>query len=87
MILVSPRSFEDGEIVMVSSSDWTSGFYPGELWMMYGLTSDDYWKEKSIDFTLPLEQEKWNGKTHDMGFKMYCSFGKAWDYTQNDCVS
>jgi unsaturated chondroitin disaccharide hydrolase len=82
--LVSPRSVEHGEIVMVSSSDWTSGFYPGELWMMYGLTSDDYWKEEAIDFTLALEQEKWNGKTHDMGFKMYCSFGKAWDYTQND---
>jgi len=82
-VLVSPRSVEEGQIVMAPRSDWTSGFYPGALWMMYGLTSDDYWKEKSIDFTLPLEQEKWNGKTHDMGFKMYCSFGKAWDYTQN----
>jgi hypothetical protein len=50
---------------------------------MYELTSDKYWKEKAQDFTLPLEKEKWNAKTHDMGFKMYCSFGKAWQNTQN----
>lgn len=81
--LVSPRSFVDGEFVMVPPGDWTSGFFPGELWMMYQLTSDPYWKEKALEFTLPLEQEKWNGKTHDMGFKMYCSFGKAWDVTKN----
>lgn len=81
--LVSPRSVKDGKIVMVPSKDWTSGFFPGELWMMYELTSDSYWKEKALEFTLPLEQEKWNGNTHDMGFKMYCSFGKAWQHTKN----
>lgn len=79
--LVSPRTVEDGRIIMVKAQDWTSGFYPGELWMMYELTQDKLWREKAIEFTLPLEPEKWNGKTHDMGFKMYCSFGKAWKNT------
>lgn len=81
--LVSPRSVEEGKILMVPAKDWTSGFFAGELWMMYELTSDSYWKEKALEFTLPLEKEKWNGTTHDMGFKMYCSFGKAWENTQN----
>jgi rhamnogalacturonyl hydrolase YesR len=81
--LVSPRSVENGKIKMVPSKDWTSGFFAGELWMMYELTADSYWKEKALEFTLPLEKEKWNAKTHDMGFKMYCSFGKAWQHTQN----
>jgi unsaturated chondroitin disaccharide hydrolase len=81
--LVSPRSVEDGQIKMVPSTDWTSGFFPGELWLMYELTNNDFWKEKAIDYTLPLEDEKWNGSTHDMGFKMYCSFGKAWEDTKN----
>lgn len=80
-VLVSPRSFVDGRFVMVPSTDWTSGFFPGELWMMYELTSDPYWKEKAVEFTLPLENEKWNGQTHDIGFKMYCSFGRAWNVT------
>ncbi|WP_372772062.1 glucuronyl hydrolase [Mangrovibacterium sp.] len=79
--LVSPRTAENNSIVMVKPQDWTSGFFPGELWIMYELTGNDYWKAKATDFTLPLENEKWNGKTHDMGFKMFCSYGKAWKNT------
>ena len=30
-----------------------------------------------------LEQEKWNGSTHDMGFKMYCSYGNGYRLTQD----
>ncbi len=82
-ILVSPRSVEDGKIIMVPAKDWTSGFFAGELWMMYELTSDTYWKETALEFTLPLEKEMWNSRTHDMGFKMFCSFGKAWENTKN----
>lgn len=85
--LVSPRSVENNQVKMVPPKDWTSGFFPGELWMIYELTNKDYWKEKALEYTLPLEQEKWNGKTHDMGFKMYCSFGKAWQNTNNPAYS
>lgn len=81
--LVSPRTVDARTIKMVPTSDWTSGFYPGELWMMHELTGDDFWKEKALEFTLPLEQEKYNGRTHDMGFKMFCSFGKAYQATKN----
>ncbi|WP_282037218.1 glycoside hydrolase family 88 protein [Saccharicrinis aurantiacus] len=81
--LVSPRSIENNSILMVPSKDWTSGFFPGELWIMYELTGDNYWKEIAIKYTLPLEQEKLNGKTHDMGFKMYCSYGRAWQNTND----
>jgi unsaturated chondroitin disaccharide hydrolase len=50
---------------------------------MYELTGDEKWKEEALQFTLPLEAEKWNGKTHDMGFKMFCSFGHALRYSNN----
>lgn len=81
--LVSPRTYENGELILVPARDWTSGFFPGNLWMMYELTGDAKWKEKALQFTLPLEAEKWNGNTHDMGFKMFCSFGQAIKYTDN----
>ena len=81
--LVAPRTVDARTIKMVPSSDWTSGFYPGELWMMHELTGDDFWKEKALEFTLPLEQEKYNGRTHDMGVKMFCSFGNAYQATKN----
>ncbi len=78
--LVWPRTIEKGEIKLVSTQDWTSGFFPGSLWMMYELTGKDKWKSWALDYTLPLETEQWNGADHDLGFKMYCSFGRAIKY-------
>ncbi len=81
--LVSPRTISDGKLKMVAASDWTSGFFPGILWYMYESSGDDYWKKKAASFTTLLENEKWNDKTHDMGFKMYCSYGNGYRLTHN----
>lgn len=82
--LVSPRNIEaDGSLHLVASRDWTSGFFPGELWYMYEYTQDEFWKNKAQEFTLPLEREKLNGRTHDMGFKVYCSFGNGYRLTKD----
>lgn len=80
-ILISPRTIENDKMKLVASKDWTSGFFPGNLWMVYELTGDEKWKQYALQYTLPLEKEQWNGGTHDMGFKMFCSFGKAWQFT------
>jgi len=80
-VLVSPRTIENDKLKLVSSKDWTSGFFPGNLWMIYELTGDLKWKERALEYTLPLENQQWNGGTHDMGFKMFCSFGKAYQFT------
>lgn len=75
---VSVRSVRDGELFLVSSRDWTSGFLPGQLWYMYELTGDDFWLEEARNRTAPIEREKTNDGTHDMGFKIYCSFGNGY---------
>ncbi len=82
--LVSPRSIENGFLKLVPARDWTSGFFAGNLWMMFELTGDEKWKTQALAFTLPLENEKWDGGTHDLGFKMLCSFGKAYKATGNE---
>lgn len=83
-LLVSPRSISaDGVPRMVPSRDWTSGFFPGNLWLMHKLTGENYWIEKAKTFTSYIEQEKHNGKTHDMGFKIYCSFGNGYQITDD----
>jgi unsaturated chondroitin disaccharide hydrolase len=82
---VSPRSVsEEGELNLVASRDWTSGFFPGNLWFMYEWTGEEYWLEKAKYFTAFIEQEKYNGRTHDMGFKIYCSFGTGYRLTGDD---
>ena len=81
--LISPRTLENGELKLVSSRDWTSGFFPGQLWLLYEFTQNESWKKQAQVFTSNMEKEKTNGTTHDMGFKMYCSFGEGYRLTDN----
>jgi hypothetical protein len=81
--LVSPRTVENGKLIVVASRDWTSGFFPGVLWYLYEYTGKNEYKEQAQKFTASLEKEKTNGGTHDMGFKMYCSFGNGYRLTKD----
>lgn len=77
-LLVSPRSLDEkGRLKMVVSRDWTSGFFPGELWYMYEYTKDPKWEKHARMFTDNLEEQKTTKTTHDLGFIMYCSFGNG----------
>ncbi|PIF05069.1 MAG: glucuronyl hydrolase [Draconibacterium sp.] len=80
-INIAPRTVLGGQIKLVAGRDWTSGFFPGNLWMVYELTKNEKWKEAAIQYTLPLENEQWDTGTHDLGFKMFGSFGKAYKHT------
>ncbi len=73
-----PRTInEDGSLRVVPTGDWTSGFYPGVLWRMYEMTCKSEWKEKAVSYTGKLEQEMYNGSNHDVGFRMFCSYGNG----------
>lgn len=81
--LVSPRTLDSSKLRLVSSRDWTSGFFPGELWFLYEYTGKNEWKTEAEKYTAPIEREKTNGITHDMGFKVYCSFGTGYRLTKD----
>ncbi len=81
---VFPRSLTpEGEIRRVPKKDWTSGFYPGILWMMYELTEGEEWKQSAIQLTELLENQKFDKSTHDLGFIMMSSYGLAYKLTGN----
>ena len=82
--LVSPRTIDSGKLKLVTSRDWTSGFFPGVLWMLYDQTGKEEWKTQAQQFTANLEREKTNAGTHDMGFKIYCSFGNGYRLTRDE---
>jgi beta-galactosidase len=82
--LFSPRTTENGQLKLVASRDWTSGFFPGECWMLYGYTQNEEWRNIAQQFTASLEKEKTNGTTHDMGFKIYSSFGKGYRFSKDE---
>lgn len=81
-----PRSMsvKTGVIKKVPSKDWTSGFYVGTLWQLYTLTGDIKYKEYASKWNPFLEKEKFNNRTHDMGFKIYCSFGKGFQINKSE---
>jgi unsaturated chondroitin disaccharide hydrolase len=79
---VSPRSMRADTLFLVPPKDWTSGFFAGNLWYMYELTNDKKWLQRAQEFTAPIENQKMDSTTHDLGFKLYCSFGNGYRLTK-----
>lgn len=78
-----PRTVANDSVVWVPPGDWTSGFFPGELWLMYEYTGKDYWKKKAQKWIAGLKEQQYNTGTHDVGFMMYCSYGNGYRLTHN----
>ena len=79
-----PRALNaDGSLHKVLSKDWTSGFYPGILWFLYEYSNDEQFKKAAKAWTALIEDQKFNGVTHDMGFKIYNSYGNGFRLTKN----
>jgi unsaturated chondroitin disaccharide hydrolase len=81
--LVSPRTVENGQFKMVGSKDWTSGFFPAELWYFYQYTKDKKWLGLAKKYTEDIKPEQFNKGTHDLGFMIYCPFGNGYRLTGN----
>ena len=78
-----PRYTEpDGSWYTTSATgSWTSGFYPQCLWAMYERTGDSAWQTRAQNRTAPIESEKNNTGTHDVGFEIFNSFGYGYKLT------
>ena len=81
--LVSPRTLGKGELKLVPAIDWTSGFFPGKLWLLYEFTGNQTWKEQAEIFTKNIESQQYDKTSHDVGFKIYCSAGAGYRLTKN----
>lgn len=79
---VNPRSIDkDGNLVLVGPKDWCSGFFAGTLWQMYQYSHMQFWRENAVSNTWLIESAKWHKGTHDLGFMIGDSFGKAYQLT------
>ena len=66
--------------------EWCSGFWPGILWMDYSLRPDDAELLRAAKgYTESLRHIAYEPVfDHDIGFLMFCSYGKGYDMTRND---
>jgi len=78
-----PRSIKpDGSSHATNSRSWTSGFYPGTLWQLYNYSKKEEIKKAAQQWTAFVEKEKYDRHTHDLGFKLNCSHGQAYEITR-----
>lgn len=83
-----PRSTsKDGSLASTDMYDWTSGFFPGNLWYLYELSRDNLFRQKAKAWTVSLEPLKSYTGNHDLGFMMYCSFGNGYRLAPNETAA
>ncbi len=81
----NPRTISPaGTPRLVPAGDWTSGFFPGALWLLFASSQDRRWRAAAEKQTALLENEQFDRSTHDLGFKLYCSYGQGLHLTGNE---
>jgi unsaturated chondroitin disaccharide hydrolase len=63
---------------------WTSGFFPGSLWLMYEATGDPAWRSAAEARQAPLASQRTRTSTHDLGFMLFDSLGLGYELTGVD---
>lgn len=72
---------KSGNWVTTDASGWTSGFYPGILWLLYEQTGNKDFLTKAANLQSGLINQQFNKATHDIGFIIFNSFGNGYRTT------
>ncbi len=78
-----PVTFEDGKFKDGKLNGWTSGFFPGTLWLIYEYTGSPEVRAMAERQTSKLDSLVGMKTHHDIGFQVNCSFGNAYRLTGN----
>jgi unsaturated chondroitin disaccharide hydrolase len=62
---------------------WTSGFYPGSLWLAYRKTARPSFRTAARAWTQALAGQARDTSTHDIGFQIMSSFGNGYAVTHD----
>lgn len=70
-----------GAWVRVASGNWTSGFYPGSMWLEYQRTGASTWKKRAAKRQAAISKLKIRSTTGDVGFRFNESYVNAYRLT------
>jgi hypothetical protein len=68
---------------LAAPSYWTSGFFPGELWIMYEKTLSSSWLTRAQAQTASMQSQDVNAPDHDIGFKILGTYGNSYRIGRN----
>ena len=66
------------------AGEWTSGFFPANLWLLHGQFAADGWSTQAQAWQNGMEGQDTNTGTHDVGFMVFTPFGNAYRLTGVD---
>lgn len=76
-----PRTYQNDKLCVTDYTAWTSGFFPGVLWLLYDVYGDRQLMDYARHFTDIVEPAKNVRTHHDVGFMIYNSAGHAYRLT------
>jgi unsaturated chondroitin disaccharide hydrolase len=65
-------------------SAWTSGFFPGALWLLFERTGNPLWRARAEDWTRAIYGQRTRIDTHDLGFMFMPSYGNGYRLVPNE---
>lgn len=68
---------EEGNVRYCDYRDWRSGFFPGNVWLLYELTRDAGYLETAKKYSEAIKEVQFITDNHDVGFMTMCSFGNG----------
>jgi unsaturated chondroitin disaccharide hydrolase len=66
------------------ASAWTSGFFPGVLWLMFERTGNPLWRTRAEDWARAIYGQRTRIDTHDLGFMFMSSYGNGYRLVPNE---
>jgi hypothetical protein len=78
------RTTPSGAWLTTGPGAWTSGFFPGSLWLGYAVTGDPSLRSQAQLREAGLEGQKRDVTGNDQGFKLLDSFGNGYRLTGDD---
>lgn len=58
-------------------TDWTPGFYAGQMWILHEITGASTWREEAERYSRKLEPRRFDRDVHDLGF-IFLSTYRRW---------
>jgi unsaturated chondroitin disaccharide hydrolase len=53
---------------------WCDGFYPGMMFIFAEATGDNFWLDKAVSYSTPLEERQYDRAVHDLGFLFFSTY-------------
>ncbi|EPR71126.1 glycoside hydrolase family 88 protein [Cyclobacterium qasimii] len=81
---IFPRTAdENGNLLTIGGYWWTTGFFPGSLWLLYAETKDENLKTLADKLSSELAPLQFSTDNHDIGWIINSSFGNSYRINEN----